>query len=202
MKSHKGNRGSQNKGSLARNEKRFFQKENEGKSVRVERRRCTLVGSLTGVTGNPMAYSVGSNNASASFEFSNCALLYQEYRVRAIRMKVVPRFRDNIQSPASIPYPGALVSGGFVMGAGAATPAAIFAESNSKVSPEWTAPEQLVTWELNPNAKLWTPTSATISTANQFGVQLLSTGNCPAFYNTVTTADTFVEFDVEFRTAQ
>jgi len=188
--------------ALARVETRFFLNSGVGDAMRILRRRCTLVNSLTGVTGNPMAYSVGSNNATAAFEFSNLALLYQEYRVRAIRARVIPRFRDNIQSVASVPYPGTIVSGAFVAGAGSATPAAVFAEAHAKTNPEWTCPENQVTWDVNTNAKLWTPTSATVSTANQFGVQFLSTANCPAFYNTVTTADTFVEFDIEFRTVQ
>jgi len=188
--------------ALARVETRFFINSGIGDALKIYRRRCTLVNSLTGVTGNPMAYSVGSNNATASFEFSNLALLYQEYRVRAIRARVIPRFRDNIQSVASVPYPGTIVSGSYAAGAAAATPAAVFAEAHAKTNPEWTAPENLVTWDVNTNAKLWSATSATVPTANQFGVQFLSTGNCPAFYNTVTTADTFVEFDIEFRTVQ
>jgi len=202
MKSSKnGNNGNRHK-SVARSEKKFFTREIDGKSNRIVRRRCTLVNSLTGVTGSPMAYSVSSSSVAAAFEFSNYAVLYQEYRVRAIRTRVIPRFRDNIQSVASVPFPGTIASGGYIAGAGSATPAAIFAEAGAKLTPEWGLPENLVTWELNTNAKLWTPTSGTISTANQFGVQFLSTANCPAFYNTVTTADTFVEFDVEFRTIQ
>jgi hypothetical protein len=160
------------------------------------------VNSVTGTTGNAAAYSVGSNNVTAAFEFSNYAVLYQDYRVRAIRVRVVPRFRDNIQTVASTPFPGCIVSGAFINGAGASTPAAIFAEANGKVVPEWTTVENLATWELNPNAKLWTPTSATVTTLNQFGLQCLSTSLCPAFYTGVTIYDTFTEFDVEFRTRQ
>jgi hypothetical protein len=180
----------------------FFRYQAEDDTNKIVRRRCTLVNSLTGVTGNPMSYSINSSSASSAFEFSNYALIYLEYRVRAIRVRVIPRFRDNIQSVASVPYPGSIASGGYIAGAGSSTPAAIFAQANGKISPEWAAAENMVTWDLNTNAKLWTPTSTTISTANQFGCQFLSTANCPAFYNTVTTADTFVEFDIEFRSKQ
>lgn len=196
------NNGKSRKGQLAlsRDERKFFTSERDSKSVKVERRRCTLVNVITGVTGSQAAYAVASNNCSAAFEFSNYAALYQEYRVRAIRTRVVPRFRDNIQAVAATPYPGTVVSGGFVDGVAGGTYAAVFAEANSKVHPEWTVAENLVTWELNPNAKLWTAVGTTLATANQYGVQFLSTSLCPAFYNTVVVYDTFTEFDVEFRT--
>jgi len=203
MKQRKNN-GKSNKaqGGFARNEKRFFNSEVDGKTVKVERRRCTLVNSITASTGQAAAYSANSSAVSASFEFSNYALLYQEYRVRSIRTRVVFRMRDNIQDPSAVPYPGAIVTGGYTNGTGGATQAAIFASSGGKVTPEWVVSENIVTWENNPNAKLWTPTSGTIATANQYGVQFLSSGLAPSFYASVTVADTFTEFDVEFRTRQ
>jgi hypothetical protein len=178
----------------------FFKAGQDGRGDQSIRRRCTLVNVITAVTGNVYAYSVGSNNATAAFEFSNYAAIYQEYRVRAIRTRVVPRVRDNIQTAVGVIFPGTVCSAAFCAGAGAATMAAVFAEQGSKVHPEWTAAENLVTDWVNPTSKLWTATSATVATAGQYGIQFIGTVGAPAVWNTLTIADTLTEFDIEFRT--
>jgi hypothetical protein len=179
----------------------FFRSGIDGRTDLPIRRRCTLVNVITAVTGNVYAYAVGTANATAAYEFANLAALYQEYRVRAVRARVVPRVRDNIQTAVGVIFPGTVVSGAFTApGTGGGTLAAVFAQTGAKVHPEWTAAENMVTWEVNPDAKLWTVSSATVASANQFGVQFTGVIGAPAVWNTLTIADTLTEFDIEFRT--
>jgi hypothetical protein len=59
----------------------------------------------------------------------------------------------------------------------------------------------IVTWQKNPNAKLWNPTTAAIPAANQFA-WVCATTAAPALTTATTYYGVVVEWEVEFRGSQ
>jgi hypothetical protein len=191
----KNSKGSNNMKSA---EAHFFVKDTKGGPI-VVRRKLTSVQTDTAATGAVLGYFVMAADVNIAIEWANLSANYEEYRVRAIKARMVPRTRDSTNSAALVWYPGTIVSGAFPSGGIASTIAAIFAEDSSKVSPEWTIAENLATWGTNPNAKLWTPTGIGLPALSNYGVQFLGSTAAVLSYNTVATHDIFVEWDVEFR---
>jgi len=177
-------------------EEHFFVKE-ASKPVYL-RRKLTYVTTDVAVTGNLFQFGILTAGVTSCTEWANLSANYQQYRVRAMRCRIVPRQRDNMNSSALIWYPGTVVSGKYPSGSGASTVAGIFAEDGSRIHPEWSVMDRLVTWESNPDAKLWTDCNATIPALSSYGVQFLGTVVGPVSYNTLATHDVFTEFDVEF----
>jgi hypothetical protein len=183
---------------LKATEERFFVKDDKGKPVSY-RRRLTFVQGDTAVTGALLTFAVTSNSITSCTEWADLAASFQQYRIRAIKARLVPRTRDNMNSAALIWYPGALISGSFPSGSSASTPSAMYAEDGSKVHPEWSIAEHMCTWESNPDAKLWTDCVSGVPAAlSQFGVQFIGTVGAPLAYNGLVTHDIFVDYDVEF----
>jgi len=179
-------------------ENAFFQKDAKGKPV-VYRRKLTFVQADTAVTGAVLTFAVTSNSITSCIEWANLSANFQQYRIRAIKARLVPRTRDSTNSAALVWYPGTLISASFPSGSSASTQGAMFAEDGSKIHPEWAIAEHMATWESNPDAKLWTDCVAGVpATLSQFGVQYIGTTAAVLSYNGVITHDVFVEYDVEF----
>jgi len=164
-------------------------------------KRMTIPG-LTLATGAGTVIPITSvatalvQSAPAS-EWASFAARYQQYRVRAIR----------VTGKAVLPVQGAsvfhsvLYRGDYI---GSATPtslAQVLSDENVKECTTCKDFRDIVTWQRNPNAKLWNPTSAAIPAANQFA-WVCASATPPA----ITTATTYyaylAEFEVEFRGSQ
>jgi len=180
-------------------EERFFLADAKGDSVLI-RRKLTYVDIDAAVTGATLSYAVLSSGACVSTEWANLSANYEEFRVRAIKLRLVPRIRDNTDIGAGNFYPGTLISNAYPAGSGASTALAAFAADGSKVHPEWTVAEHISTWSTNPNAKLWSACNTnTVPSLNAFGAQVRGTASASAALNGNTTHDVFIEYDVEFR---
>jgi len=184
--------------SMKTRENKFFVQDSVEKPV-LYRRKCTLVTTDVAATGAPFVYAASSVLVQSATDWADLAASFQAFRVRAMKVRVVPVQRDNMNSAASVWYPGTLISGSYPAGTSAATAAALFAEDGSKLHPEWTVASHTVTWETNPDAKLWTNCGVGLPTLSQFGCQFRGASQvAPLAYNGLVTHDIFVEFDVEF----
>jgi hypothetical protein len=149
-------------------------------------------------TGSAFSQAQTSGGVTATTEWANLSANYEQYRVRAVKVTVIPRVWSNMNSAAQVWYPGAVVVGRYPVGSGGATTLAILAEDGSAVHAGWDVFSHIVTWESNPDAKLWTNCNASIPSLSLFGVQFQGTMPVPATYNTITTHDIVLEYDVEF----
>jgi len=185
-------------GSLKKRENAFFVKDSEKQPV-FYRRKCTTVTTDVAATGAPFVFAQSSVGVQSATDWADLAASFQSFRVRAMKVTVVPVQRDNMNSAALIWYPGTLISGSYPAGTSASTPAALFAEDGSKVHPEWSVASHTVTWETNPDAKLWTNCGTALPTISQFGCQFRGASQiAPLAYNGLVTHDVFIEYDVEF----
>lgn len=180
-----------------RKELRFFNSENRGAPAMI-RRKMTRISSATAAVGVAFAYAETTGNVVNALEWSSLAQDYQQYRVRAIRVRIVPRNAWNNGFAATVWYPGSVVSARYPSGSSAATIYAVFAESGSQIWDSWQKLQCMATMEDNEDAALWTNCNATVPALSQYGVQFLGTVVAPAIYNGVVTHDTFTEWDVEF----
>jgi hypothetical protein len=184
--------------SMKARENAFFVQDSVKTPV-LYRRKCSTVTSDTAATGAPFVFAVSSVGVQSATDWADLAASFQSFRVRAVKCTVIPCQRDNMNSAALIWYPGALISGSYPAGTSAATPAALFAEDGSKLHPEWAVAVHTVTWESNPNAKLWCNCGTALPTLNQFGLQFRGASQiAPLAYNGLVTHDVFIEYDVEF----
>jgi hypothetical protein len=199
-------KGAQGKGkdSLAttttrRKEYFFFHNEQLGKPAHL-RRRLTAALAHDAVSGNPFAFAVSSGSVTTATEWAQLAPNYQQYRVRALRILIVPRNFNNMSFAATVWFPGTVVSARYPVGSSASGYVALWSEGGSTVhSCDDKRMTNMATMDDNPDAALWTDCIAGApASLSQFGVQFSGTTNAPAIYNGVRTHDCFVEYDVEF----
>jgi len=165
----------------------------------IVRRKLTFITQDAAATGAQLSYSLDSSTITSCVEWANLSPNYQQYRIRAIRVRLVPKQFSNMNSAALIWYPGAIVSGSFPAGSSASTPNAVFSEDGSKVHLPWVIAEHTVTWNSNPDAKLWTDCNAGApAVLSRFGLQFRGSEVAPLAYNGLNTHDVFVEYDTEF----
>lgn len=177
-------------------ELRFFN--SERKAPAHLRRRLTLVGVATATAGSAFAYAEASGNVVNATEWAQLSPNYQQYRIRAIRVIMIPRNFNNMSFAATVWYPGSILTARYPTGSSASGTLAIWAEGGSKVHDCLTIVRMMATMQDNPDAALWTDCNATVSSLSQYGVQSLGTVGAPAIYNGVVTHDIFTEWDVEF----
>jgi len=185
--------------STKQNEAKFFLEDVKGDSI-IVRRKLTYVDTDAAVTGATLSYAVLSSGACVSTEWANLSANYEEFRVRAVKLRLIARIRDNTDIGAGLFYPGTLISNAYPAGSGASTALAAFAADGSRLHPEWTLAEHVGTWSTNPNAKLWSACNTnTVVSGYAFGVQCRGTSSASAALNGLVTHDVFIEYDVEFR---
>jgi hypothetical protein len=204
MKGKKGNN-SIHKGGSERN---YFQHEQRSeRSVQI-RRKLTRLDLDAASTGTVLGYFFSSVGVTSCSEWAGLSVLYEEYRVRAIRVKLCPVLLTTVVSPPTAAaytaaYPGPIASANYGNGTGAAGINAVLASDGSRVhAANASVMEQLVTWDLNPQAKMWTSTGIAIPVLSQIGVEFIGTVVALLAINTATTHFVFVECDVEFRGRQ
>jgi hypothetical protein len=155
---------------------------------------ATGAGTAIGVTNIVTSAFVQSNPAA---EWASFASRYQQYRVRAIRVR--GKATQPVQT-AAVSH-SVLFRGDFIGTSAPASAAQVLSDENSKEVSTNKDFEDVVTWQRNPNARLWNPTNAAIPGANQFAWTVASPAT-PALTTATTYYALVVEWEVEFRGSQ
>jgi len=177
----------------------FFRAENQGKPV-VLRRKLTRTFVYTAVAANVFAVAEATGNVVNTTEWAALSPNYQQYRVRGLRVRIVPRNRDNLGFAATVWFPGVSVSARYPSGSSSSSYAGVYAEGGSRVHTCFDREMvNMATMNDNPDAQLFTDCNAGAPPAlSQYGVQFFGNLGAPAIYNGVTTHDCFADYDVEF----
>jgi hypothetical protein len=198
------NNGNRKKKTTQGPERRFFTQE-DGENVAVLRRKLVRYDAVTASTGNTLGYFISSSGASSVTDWASLAAIYDEYRVRGIRVRLCPVaqvvFSSNLAAGGFIgAYPGPVVSASYANGTGATNTGDAWAQSNSKVHGcNEQLQEHVASWALNPSAKLWVAIASSVPSQQEFGVEYVGTQIAAAGINATVTHFAFVEFDIEFR---
>lgn len=182
-----------------RRELSFFKQEGLGPPVHL-RRKLTRTFAYTAAAANVFLVAEATGNVVNCTEWAALSPNYQQYRVRGLRVRVVPRNRDNLGFAATVWFPGVVVSARYPAGSGASSYAAVYAEGGSQIHTcfdrEFVA---MATMNDNPDAALFTDCNAGAPPSlSQYGVQFFGNIGAPAIYNGVGTHDCFADYDVEF----
>jgi len=186
------------KGRNPQKTRRPFSIENAGDQIV---KRMTL-GSLTLATGAGTAIPVTvitslQVQSAPATESASFAARYQQYRVRAIRLR--GKAINPIQSTTvvhSVLYRGDYIGVSEPSGA-----AQVLSDENVKEVATCLDFTDVVTWSRNPNAKLWNPTSAAIPSQNSFA-WVAASPTTPVLTTATTYYALTVEWEVEFRGSQ
>lgn len=143
------------------------------------------------------SYASGLVQSTPASEWASFAARYQQYRVRRFRVvgKATHPTVDTVATSHSALYIGDYI--------GSATPgssAQVLSDESVKENATWQNFSYEATWNRNPNAKLWNPTSAVVPTANEYSIVLASADSNLA--SAITYYSAFLEFEVEFRGSQ
>jgi len=162
-------------------------------------KRMTLGGNVLATgAGTAIAVTpVSSGTVTGSTEWASFAARYQQYRVRALRVrgKAV-----NPVETATIVH-SVLYRGDFIGSSTPGTAAQVLSDENAKEVCTCRDFEDTVTWARNPNARLWNPTTAAVPTANLFN-WVCASPSTPALTTATTYYATVFEWEVEFRGSQ
>jgi len=144
-------------------------------------------------------YPIGSGTVQSApaTEWASFAARYQQYRVRAIRVR--GKAVNPVQT-ATLTH-GVLFRGDYIGAAIPASAAQVLSDENVQECTTCKDFSDVVTWQKNPNAKLWNPTTSPIPVANTFAWAAAS--NATPVLTTATTYYALVtEWEVEFRGSQ
>jgi len=130
-------------------------------------------------------------------EWASFAARYQQYRVRAVR--VTGKAVNPVQL-AALTH-GVLYRGDYIGTSSPGSVAQVLSDENVKICGTCKDFSDVVTWQRNPNAKLWNPTSAAIPGANQFA-WVCASNTTPALTTATTYYALVYEWEVEFRGSQ
>jgi len=130
-------------------------------------------------------------------EWSSFAARYQQFRVRAIRIK---GYTTQPVQTATVTH-GVLFRADYLGTAVPSTAVQVFSDEACRTGATYKDFVDIVTWKLNPNAELWNPTSAAIPAANQFA-WVCASATTPALTTGTTYFAYTVEWEVEFRGSQ
>jgi len=164
-------------------------------------KRLTLPGTVLATGASTVipvtVITTGEVQSVPATEWASFAARYQQYRVRAIRVR--GEATQPVQS-ATISH-SALARGDYLGNAVPATAAQVLSDESVRICSTHKSFTDVVTWKRNPNAKLWAQTNAAIPAANQFAWVCASMA--PPFMTTATTYyAVVVEWEVEFRGSQ
>jgi hypothetical protein len=132
-------------------------------------------------------------------EFASFAARYQQYRVRSMTLvtKAIHPTTDTLMINHSTMYVSDFI------GTSAPTSGAqVLADERAKqfsTARDWSFS---VSWDRNPNAKLWNPTSAVIPAANSYGVALCSNPALPLSTVAIDVFSLAILFEIELRGSQ
>jgi len=160
---------------------------------------------VAATAGNIIALDVSTTAAQVqsvpASEWASFAARYQQYRVRRVKMTLLPCNNVSYVVAAVAVVHTSMYSGDFIGASAPTTAAQVLSDEKARISSTAKPLIYTVDWSRNPNARLWNPTNAALPVANSFGVAFASSTQAilaaNANYFTKST-----EFEVEFRGAQ
>jgi hypothetical protein len=172
----------------------------------IVRRRLVSTSTLsTSAGGFITANNVTTDAARGTSDFASFQARYLQFRVRAMRMRLVPLVDVTTAVTAGggavTPHPTCLAFAAYRGGNTYTSFASVLTGASGKFfNGRERVIEYIADWKANPDAKLWCDTNAAIPVEQRFGVQFQDTGTAPAssantaYYRMVT------DYDVEFAT--
>jgi len=143
------------------------------------------------------AYTSAEVQSLPAAEWASFAARYQQYRVRAIRVR--GKAVNPVQS-ATITH-GVVYRGDYIGASAPGSATQVLSDENVQEVCSCKDFTDVVTWVRNPNAKLWNPTSAAIPTANTFA-WVAASASTPALTTATVYYAIVVEWEVELRGSQ
>ena len=141
-----------------------------------------------------------SSAVNRATDFASMANLFVGYRVKAMRVRVWPVLPFIVAGVA--PPPALVAIAMFSSGLSVTTYANMLDSAASKFLTGFRPAEFAIDWTNIPEAKLWTPNNAAITSSEVYGlVGIGATGN-PAAQLTTTYFQVVVEYETEFITAE
>jgi len=156
-----------------------------------------IVSSAGGVINLSTSNQTGTVQSNPATEWASFAARYQQYRVR----KLVIQGKACLPVNTTAAIHGALYISDFIGSSTPSSSAQVYSDERSIVVPTYRDFSYVATWSRNPNARLWNPTSASVPTANEYGIAYASAGN-PSLGLSLVYYALSVEFEVELRGAQ
>jgi len=161
----------------------------------------TSAGAILALNTATTSSLVQSNPAT---EWASFAARYQQYRVRQVRVRMMPVFPVN-QGGAGLGVNtghSQLYVADYIGASVPASAAQVLSDERAVVVSTAKGFTFVSTWTKNPNAKLWNPTGAAIPAANVFGIAWASNTNATLMTASVPYFAYDVEWIVEFRGSQ
>jgi hypothetical protein len=163
--------------------------------------QSTTAGAIIPLTTGITSSFVQSNPAT---EWASFAARYQQFRVRQVRVRMMPVF------PVNSGVAGLAVNTGhsqmyvadYIGASLPASAAQVLSDERATVVSTAKGFSFVSTWNKNPNAKLWNPTGAAIPAANLFGIAWASNTNATLMAASLPYFAYDVEWIVEFRGSQ
>lgn len=148
-------------------------------------------------TAIPVTSYSSTDCQTGGAEFTSFASRYQQYRVRAIRVR--GKATQPVQL-ATVTH-STLYQGDYIGASGPASAAQVFSDENVRETATYRDFTYVATWSRNPNALLWNPSNAAVPLANRFAVVVASPAT-PALTTATTYYGVTIEWEVEFRGSQ
>lgn len=172
---------------------------NAGATIMV--RRLTTSGTIA--TNGAGAVALGtlcsSSAVNAATDFASVSNLYVGYRVKAMRVHLFPIYVANVAGVA--PPPSTVAVGMFSSGLSVTTYANILDSAQCQFFSGYRRFTTAVNWDNIPDAKLWTPNNAAISSTEVYGLVFMGATGNPAAQVTTAYWNYVVEYETEFITA-
>jgi len=178
--------------------------DNLSSAQRTVRRKVTLLTTLsTNGAGFIPATQVTSDGARGATDWGSEAALFLQFRVRAIRVILVPivdmTTAVSAGGGAVTPHPTCIQFAEYGEGLGYANALALTSGASRKVfNGKENIIEYSVDWSAYPEAKLFSATNAAIPTAQVYGMQFQDTGAAPASAVSTVYYRWITEWDCEF----
>ncbi len=178
--------------------------DNISSSVVVVRRRLVNSATLsTNGAGYIGAQNVTSDGARSASDFSSFASRYNQFRVRAIRVRLVPivdaTTAVTVGGGAVTPHPTALIFAQYRGNNAFTSYDANAAGANAKLfNGREKVIEYTADWAMNPDAKLWCDSNAAIPNEQRFGIQFQDPAVAPASSASTAYFRRLFDYDIEF----
>jgi len=164
------------------------------------RRALNYTATMTGATGVTIATYATSALAVSCIEWASYVGIFQEYRVRSIRLDCIPRFSAAAPLTAGLVGTLSFVGSGFVGTTSIPALGATVTSQGRKIFQIGDKMSVFVSHESNPSSDLWSSTSGAPATLSLLGLIVQSSVVAPVSLNGVIW-DLYWQLDVEFRTA-
>jgi hypothetical protein len=173
--------------------------DNASLDTRTTVRRVTTLGTLsTNASGFVAAKQYQSSGVTGTNAWGGLAGRFLEYRVKAIRIRILPLANMNYANGTVVP-PVGLFAADMKAGVGYANAAARADGANLRLYRGYGVMDLTCDWQGYPDAHLWTPTTTAIAAAETYGVEIGDMGIAPASAASTVYFRVLEEYEVEFR---